>query len=210
MIPAYFHKTPFWLRKIYPSLTWRMNGNEKVIYLTFDDGPIPELTPFVLDTLQKAGVKATFFCVGENINKNPSIFEQIISGGHSIGNHTHNHLNGWNHSTAEYVDNVEKTTGLIQQFLPDWQLMMRPPYGKITKAQIKNLTHYTIYMWDVLSGDFDLSLSADKCLAESIKASEAGSIVVFHDNIKAAERLQTALPRYIDHFLAQGFSFLPL
>jgi peptidoglycan-N-acetylglucosamine deacetylase len=210
MIPTYFHKTPFWLRKVYPSLTWRMNGNEKVIYLTFDDGPIPELTPYVLDTLQQVGVKATFFCVGENIKKNPSIFEQIINDGHSIGNHTYNHLNGWKHSTDEYVDNVEKTTELIQQYLPDWQLIMRPPYGKITKAQIKKLAAYNIYMWDVLSGDFDFSLNADKCLAESIKASEAGSIVVFHDNNKASERIQTALPRYIDHFLAQGFSFLPL
>ena len=210
MIPAYFHKTPFWLRKIYPSLIWRMNDQEKVIYLTFDDGPIPELTPFVLKELEKAEIKATFFCVGENINKNPEIFEKIVKAGHSIGNHTYNHLNGWKHGTQAYLENVEMTTALIEQYLPNWKRIMRPPYGKITSAQIKQLSKYTIYMWDVLSGDFDANLSADKCLSESVKASDGGSIVVFHDNVKASERLKFSLPRYIDHFQHKGYSFLPL
>jgi len=210
MISAYFHKTPVWLRKLYPSLTWRMDGQEKVIYLTFDDGPIPELTPFVLSELEKVGVKATFFCVGDNINRNPHIFEEILKAGHSVGNHTYNHLNGWKHSTQAYIENVEMTTGLIQQYLPNWKKIMRPPYGKITSAQIKQLSEYTIYMWDVLSGDFDHKLTAENCLSESVKASKEGSIVVFHDNIKASERLQTALPKYIDHFQNKGYSFLPL
>ncbi len=210
MISAYFHKTPFWLRKMYPSLTWRMAGKEKTIYLTFDDGPIPDLTPFVVKELAKADIKATFFCVGDNISKHPKIFEQLIDAGHTIGNHTYNHLNGWKENTFEYEANVERTTALIQQYLPNWNKIMRPPYGKITSSQIKTLEQYTIYMWDVLSGDFDPKLSAEKCLTKSIKASEAGSIIVFHDNIKASERMKSALPRYIDHFLEKGYSFLPL
>lgn len=207
----FFHKTPLIVRWLYPSLTWKRKARDKIIYLTFDDGPIPLLTEFVLDTLHDYHIKATFFCVGDNIDKHHAIAERILKEGHRMGNHSFNHLNGWQTSTVDYVSNVVRCQRrLIELHSPEPQLF-RPPYGRIKRNQILHLRKkYEIIMWDVLSGDFLPDLSPDDCLMRTIKATQKGSIVVFHDNIKAKEKLQYTLPRYIEHFLELGFEFKAL
>ena len=201
----YLVTPPFFLRWYYNQCTWHGSRKDKTIYLTFDDGPIPEVTPFVLDVLKKYEIKATFFCVGENISKNTSLFDRLKQEGHAIGNHTHNHLKGWNQRDEHYLDNVAKC-----QLHTNTQLF-RPPYGRAKRSQLRELTkHYKIIMWDVLSGDFDLKLSPKKCLDNVLKNTRNGSIIVFHDNIKAIPRLQYALPRAIESLLAQGYTFAKL
>ncbi|UKJ08622.1 polysaccharide deacetylase family protein [Solitalea lacus] len=198
-------KTPYLIKKLYPSLTWNLNRAEKTLYITFDDGPIPEVTPFVLEELKKYNAKATFFCIGDNIRKHPEVFNQVVEGGHSIGNHTYNHLNGWQTPTAEYVKNIEKCNSLINAQL------FRPPYGKIRPTQIHNLKkNYKIIMWDVLSGDFDINLSPQSCYENVIKHAENGSIIVFHDSLKAAPRLRYVLPKALEHWSSKGFNFKAL
>lgn len=198
-------KTPFWLRKIYPQLIWHKSRKEKTIYLTFDDGPIPDVTPRILKVLKTYHIKATFFCVGDNINKHPQLFEQILKEGHVVGNHTYHHLKGWNTSTDAYITDVERCEKLTQS------LLFRPPYGRGTRAQYKALKNkYTIIMWDIMSGDFDLNLSPEKCLENVIKHTTNGSIVIFHDNIKATPRVLYALPRAIEHWIEEGYTFKTL
>ncbi len=201
----YWHKTPSWLRKFYPTFTWHKPSPEKTLYLTFDDGPIPGMTEWVLDQLTQYQVKATFFCVGENIQKYPEVFSWVRTQGHAIGNHTFNHLNGWKTQADEYLRNTQ----FCQKFLTSKKLLFRPPYGRISRKQAKLLQEkgYEIIMWDVLSGDFDQKLSPEKCLNKTIEATESGSIVVFHDNVKAEKRLSYVLPRYMEHFLAEGYTF---
>jgi peptidoglycan/xylan/chitin deacetylase (PgdA/CDA1 family) len=201
----YWHKTPSWLRKFYPTFTWRRPTAENTLYLTFDDGPIPGMTEWVLDQLAQYQIKATFFCVGDNVRKNPEVFSWIRKQGHATGNHTFNHLNGWKTPADEYVRNTQ----FCQKFLTNEKQLFRPPYGKISRKQATQLQQhgYEIIMWDVLSGDFDRKLSPEKCLAKTIEATESGSIIVFHDNVKAEERLTHVLPRYIEHFLEKGFAF---
>lgn len=195
-------KSPIWLRLLYPQLLWHKNRKEKTLYLTFDDGPIPDVTPSILKILKMHEIKATFFCVGDNIRKYPDIFEQIVQDGHSIGNHTYHHLKGWRTTKDEYLLDIEKCQKLTGSKL------FRPPYGRGTKAQYKTLKEsYEIVMWDIMSGDFDSSLSPQKCLSNILKYSSNGSIIVFHDNIKAKERVLYALPRAIDHWLEKGFKF---
>lgn len=207
---AYLHRTPFFVRWLYPDLKWKEKSGEQLLYLTFDDGPVPEATPQVLEILLKYKIKATFFCVGDNIRKHPDIFMQVLSQGHTIGNHTYNHLNGWKTPWQEYYENTKKCHEEIGKYAPGDNLF-RPPYGKISGAQIKALKNeYKIVMWDVLSGDFDPSLSAAECLKKTIKATRDGSIIVFHDSIKALDKIQNTLPYYIEHFLARGYKFLPL
>jgi peptidoglycan-N-acetylglucosamine deacetylase len=208
MIP---HKTPFFLPWLYPSLTWKMKTPDKQLYLTFDDGPVTGPTEFVLDELASAHVAATFFCIGDNIRKHPQIFRRIAADGHTVGNHTVNHLNGWRTSSEKYSENVkefdtitaeigyEKTTGLF-----------RPPYGRITGKQIKALTGYRIIMWDVLSRDYDNHLSPEHCLRRTINACGPGSIIVFHDSYKSERNMEYALPRLIDHFGGKGYGFKAL
>ena len=202
----YLVKTPFWLRAFYPSCTWKMPGTEKVIYLSFDDGPHPEATPFVLAELKKYNAKASFFCIGKNVAAHQNLYAQIIEQGHTVGNHTYDHVNGWKTNTADYIQNVELAGKLIESNL------FRPPYGRITRSQIhkikadKNLPQ-EIIMWDVLSGDFDLTLSAEACTKNVIQNTSAGSIVVFHDSAKALERLKMALPAMLAHFSNLGYSF---
>jgi len=175
---------------------------EKRIFLTFDDGPIPDVTPFVINTLKNYHIKATFFCVGENIKKHPELFNCLTENGHRIGNHTHNHLNGWKTPDDIYLHNIKQCQQLIHTNL------FRPPYGRGRRSQFKRLQEtYDIIMWDVLSGDFDIHLSPDKCLSNVIKHTRNGSIVVFHDNVKAAPRITYALPRAIEHWLDQGYAF---
>ncbi|MDB4999100.1 MAG: polysaccharide deacetylase family protein [Mucilaginibacter sp.] len=201
----YLVKTPWLLKKLYPNLVWNTKTATRCIYLTFDDGPIPIVTPFVLNILKKHNAKATFFCIGDNISKHTDIFEQVKAGGHSIGNHTFNHLKGWVTNNQIYLDNFLQTDKLLDTPL------FRPPYGRIKRAQIKLLQtarpDLKIIMWDVLSGDFDTSLSPEACLKNVLKHTEAGSIVVFHDSLKAFDRLKYVLPRALEYWSKEGYSF---
>jgi peptidoglycan/xylan/chitin deacetylase (PgdA/CDA1 family) len=182
-----------------------MPANNKKIYLSFDDGPHPVATPFVLDQLKKMNAKATFFCIGKNVVDYPAIYEQIIADGHAVGNHTHNHLNGWKTNNYEYYKNIAIAKCYIASNL------FRPPYGKATRRQLKDLTAspngFTSVMWTVLSGDFDASITDETCLQNVIKNTSDGAIVVFHDSAKAFDKLQYALPRMLNYFSERGFSF---
>jgi len=204
----YLIKSPLLLKWYYPSLLWNKSRTEKVIYLTFDDGPIPNVTDFVLKTLKVFNAKATFFCIGDNIVKHPEVFERVKNDGHAIGNHTFNHLKGWKTDNETYLQNTLKCQKLTQTNL------FRPPYGRIKKSQISNLksqiSELKIIMWDVLSGDFDTQLSPEKCYQNVIKHTENGSIIVFHDSLKAFDRLSYALPKVLAYFTEKGFIFSTL
>jgi len=216
---VYFNNLEYLLSVFYPNLTWVRKTGEKVIYLTFDDGPIPEVTDYVLEELEKYSAKATFFCVGDNVSKNPGVLQNIIHKGHKVGNHTFNHLNGWKNEHDHYLENVAKGDAILSQATAHGhehcyisaatgKKLYRPPYGKITKSQIKTLLpHYEIIMWDVLTGDFDKKLSPEKCLHKAIKYTGKGSIVIFHDSVKALPNLQYALPRFLKHFTEAGYRF---
>ncbi|WP_017258772.1 polysaccharide deacetylase family protein [Pedobacter arcticus] len=252
-------KTPYLLKKFYPKqLIWNKSRAEKVIYLTFDDGPIPIVTPWVIKTLKNFNAKATFFCIGDNITKHPEIFEQLKADGHTIGNHTFNHLKGWKTDDETYLANFLKCQELTQTNL------FRPPYGRIKKSQIEKILnngyqvasieyqddlkgqessikyqddlqiqessikyqddlqspytlnpkpqtsikpHISIIMWDVLSGDFDPSLKPEKCLRNVLNYTENGSVVVFHDSLKAWDRLEFVLPKVLEVWRDEGFEF---
>lgn len=202
----YLVQSPFFLKKIFHfGPVWRKNGDEKTIYLTFDDGPIPELTSEICDILDKYAVKATFFCVGENIEKNPDIFKMLLEKGHTTGNHTYNHLNGWKTDTETYVENIHKCNNFHSGNL------FRPPYGRITPMQVLNLRKsYQIIMWSVLTGDFDPKTSPERCLENALRYTKSGSIVVFHDSIKARQKVLYALPLFIEYFLEKGYRFKTL
>lgn len=198
-------------RLLAPSLLWNMPSNKNNIYLSFDDGPHPAITPWVLETLKHYQAKATFFCIGENIEKFPETFKQLISEGHSIGNHTHNHLKGWKTSTSVYLENTKKAEASISKFseINHKRKLFRPPYGKIKPSQAKQLQEldYKIVMWDVLSGDFDTSISAEKCFQNVLENTKPGSIIVFHDSEKASENLKQVLPRVLKYYSEKGFEF---
>jgi peptidoglycan/xylan/chitin deacetylase (PgdA/CDA1 family) len=191
-----------------------MPSKDKSIYLTFDDGPIPEVTEFVLEILEKYNAKATFFCIGDNIRKNPNIFKAIINQGHTIGNHTFNHLNGWKTNDEMYGQNIKKCQEIIEQnqyFSNSEKPLFRPPYGRIKRSQSFDiLPHYQVVMWDVLSGDFSLNLSKEQVFTKTIRHTEAGSIVLFHDSIKAYSKMSYALPKFLEHFSEKDFQFLAL
>lgn len=203
----YFVKTPWWLKKIYPNRLWNVDVKEKIIYLTFDDGPHPVATPFVLEFLKKYNAKATFFCIGKNVLANPAIYKRILDEGHSAGNHTHNHLNGWKTNTDVYLADVSEASKYLTTKL------FRPPYGRIRSSQIKGISEAMenksakIIMWDVLSGDFDESLSKEKCLNNVTRTAKPGSIIVFHDSEKAFSRLKYALPESLEFFTKEGYVF---
>jgi len=201
----YLVKTPRLLKKLYPALTWHKNRATRSIFLTFDDGPIPIVTPFVLNILKQYGAKATFFCIGDNVDKHPDIYKQLIGDGHRIGNHTYNHLKGWKTDDATYVANYLKCDEQLHTNL------FRPPYGRIKNSQIKKLKavhpDLQIIMWDVLSGDFDLNLTPEACLKNVLKNTGNGSIVVFHDSLKAFPRLEYTLPLALKYWSEQGYSF---
>lgn len=198
----YLIKTPRLIQNLFPNFTWRIPTQEKVIYLTFDDGPIPEVTPWVLDQLKQYNAKATFFCVGENIQKHPELFEQVKEEGHTIGSHTFNHLSGWSTDNIPYFHNVRHGATLSNSML------FRPPYGRLRPKQAQFLLrHYRIIMWDVLSGDFDPSISAEQCLSNVINNAQPGSIVVFHDSLKAEGKLNHVLPKVLAYYSNKGFKF---
>jgi peptidoglycan/xylan/chitin deacetylase (PgdA/CDA1 family) len=210
----YWIKTNLLIKKIFRNYVWDIPNTENKIYLTFDDGPTPEITEWVLQELQKFNVKATFFCIGNNIEKHPDIFSKVITEGHSIGNHTFNHMNGWKTSTEEYIENSGQWSVISSQSEND-QLktangkIFRPPYGKIKVSQSKKLRQlgYKIIMWDVLSADYDTSISAEKCLENVLNNVTAGSIIVFHDSVKAFPNLEYTLPKALKILSERGFLF---
>lgn len=189
-----------------PTRLWKFEPGQKQLFLTFDDGPIPGLTEWVLALLKAKNVKATFFCVGANVQKYPALFSSILNEGHKVGNHTQHHLNGWKTDIQDYLQDIALCDESLKA-LGYQTPLFRPPYGRLNWKQRKQLPHKTIVMWDVLSKDYLMTLDKEIVLQESIKATEDGSIIVFHDNWKAENNLKYALPRYIDHFLALGFSF---
>jgi len=200
------YSAPFWIRTLYPkSLTWRIKTSLPEIFLTFDDGPIPEVTPLVINILKKYNVKATFFCVGENVQKYPEVFKLLIEDGHAIGNHTYHHVKAWKTDYKSYLSEVEECNKLVNSNL------FRPPHGQITRKIAKTLSKdYRIIMWSALTGDYAKKLSGDQCLVNAIKNTRPGSIIVFHDSLKARERMEYALPLYIQYCMKQGYSFATL
>ncbi len=203
----FLHHAPFWLRAIYPNFVWRIRTNDKVLFLTFDDGPIPDVTEFVLSTLEDHAARATFFCIGENVRKHPAIYQQLIGKDHTVGNHTFNHLNGWKTANDTYTENIcrcDEQLGLHTR-------LFRPPYGRIKRAQASVLLpERKIVMWDVLSGDFSQEITPEKCLRKTIQYGRPGSIVLFHDSLKARKNMEYALPRVLDHFGGLGYRFASL
>ena len=206
------YQAPFFLRWLYPNLIWRIATEKKELYLTFDDGPIPGPTDFVLKTLAEYKVKATFFCIGDNVRKHPDIFKKIAQQGHAIGNHTFNHVKGWRTPLDQYVENVKQCDAEFRssEFGVRTSNLFRPPYGRITRSQIKALSDYKIIMWDVLTHDYDKANSPESFLRNSILVIQPGSIIVFHDSLKAERNMSYTLPRFMDHFLEQGYSFKTL
>ncbi|MDQ3142997.1 MAG: polysaccharide deacetylase family protein [Bacteroidota bacterium] len=198
----YLAHTPDFIQHIFPDLTWKIPTDKPSIFLTFDDGPVPEVTPWVLDTLAQFNAKASFFCVGENVNNYPTIFKRLEEEGHTVGNHTYNHLSGWSTDNVSYLRNVRKGARMTKSTL------FRPPYGKLRPSQARFLKyHYDIIMWDVLSGDFDPELSKEACLSNVCENSSSGSIIVFHDSIKSFEKLKFVLPNTLEYFSRQNYSF---
>ena len=205
----YLIKTPFWLRLLYRSCIWRIPIKEKVLYLSFDDGPHPEATPFVLEQLAIFNAKACFFCIGKNVQLYPAIYEKIIAAKHTVGNHTQHHMNGWENTNSAYLAEIQTAQSFIDSDL------FRPPYGRIKFQQIKALRSrpdlpQKIMMWDVLSGDFDTRISGEKCAKNVIEHAGPGSIIVFHDSAKSMDRLRIALPKVLLHFANLGYQFKAL
>ncbi|SRX72257.1 polysaccharide deacetylase family protein [Aequorivita antarctica] len=189
---------PRFIQRLYPERIWAFSRKSNAVYLTFDDGPIPEITPWVLDELKKYNAKATFFCIGENVKKHPEIYRRILSEGHSVGNHTFNHLKGTKTETSPYIKNVLLAEEIINSKL------FRPPYGKITSKQSKILQKkgFKIVMWDIISYDYDATVSEEECLQNVLKYIKAGSVVVFHDSLKAEKNLRYVLPKVLNIFFS--------
>ncbi|MDT0689257.1 polysaccharide deacetylase family protein [Salegentibacter sp. F188] len=214
-------KYPSVLKRLYPR-RWTKLQTSKSIYLTFDDGPIPEVTPWVLDLLKEYNAHATFFCIGDNVKKHPEIFERILTEGHTVGNHTFNHLDGWKTSTSAYIENVLEAEEVMnfegkERFqTPHSELqtlkLFRPPYGRIKNSQARKLANmgYQLVMWDVISWDFDANVSEEDCLKNVLDNSEKGSIIVFHDSRKAFKNLQKVLPQVLEYYKNKNFSFKKL
>ncbi|OBQ57047.1 polysaccharide deacetylase family protein [Tamlana sp. s12] len=212
-------KVPLVVKKMFPKYIWDIPTNDKTIYLTFDDGPTPEVTDWTLKKLAEYQAQATFFCIGNNIEKHPDIFKAILKDGHAIGNHTHHHLKGWKTKTEPYLEDVARTQNLINDLLnqeqglkPRSQKLFRPPYGRIKNSQGKKLIAlgYKIIMWDIISFDWDREISEEKCLDHVLSNAVPGSIIVFHDSVKAAKNMQYALPKVLEYYTKQGFSFKAL
>lgn len=200
---------PAILKRLYPHRLSRLYS-PKTIYLTFDDGPIPEVTPWVLEKLKEFNAKATFFCIGDNIRKHPDVFKQILLEGHQVGDHTFNHLSGWNTSREDYIENSLEAEKQIENYAGyRKQKLFRPPYGRIRNSQARSLSEmgYKIVMWDVLSGDFSSKISEEECFQNVIRNAKEGSIIVFHDSLKAKRNLEASLPRVLEFYSKKGWSF---
>lgn len=207
-------KTPILVKKMFPNYIWDVATTKKIIYLTFDDGPTPEITNWTLDVLKQFHAKATFFCIGHNIEKYPDIFQKTLNDGHAIGNHTHNHIKGWRTRSKDYLNNIAKAQKVIDKQIQKSNStnLFRPPYGQITPKQGKKLIDlgFNIIMWDVLSFDWEVSLDKKTCLNNVLTKATPGSIIVFHDSLKASKNMQYALPKVLDHFSNEGYSFKTL
>jgi peptidoglycan/xylan/chitin deacetylase (PgdA/CDA1 family) len=201
----YIAKTPKWVSKLFTGSIWEMPKTKKSLYLTFDDGPHPLVTPFVLDELDKYNAKATFFCIGKNVVQHPDIFKRIQEEGHTVGNHTYNHLDGWKTPNAKYLQNILEARNYIDSPL------FRPPYGRITRKQRKLIVQlnepFKVVMWSVLSGDFDVNITPEQCCKNVLKNADSGSLIVFHDSEKAFERLKYTLPEVLKYFSEKGYQF---
>ena len=206
-------KTPLLVKKIFPNYTWNKSTTEKAIYLTFDDGPTPNVTNWVLRTLKEYNAKATFFCIGNNIEKHPNIFQTILNEGHTIGNHTFNHIKGWKTNLKDYLFNVKLCESeLLKRTTTTNNLtikLFRPPYGQLKSSQGKALIKlgYSIVMWDILSFDWDKNVTPKNCLNKVISNTKNGSIIVFHDSLKAKDNLMYTLPKVLEHYTQKGYSF---
>lgn len=203
------------LKILFPNLTWKRKLTEKKVFLTFDDGPIPGLTEFVLDELKLYKMKATFFCVGDNIRKHPAILQRIVNEGHKVGNHTFNHLKGWNTSTTDYLKNIEQWENCYAHYGLEEatyssvtnKKLFRPPYGRAKKSQLDYLKKdYEIIMWNVLTRDYDQSQGGERVLKRAIAGTKPGAIIVFHDNPKATSNLHYALPGYLQYLKKEGYT----
>jgi len=216
-------KTPWLFKKLFSNYVWEISSvpkDDKVLYLTFDDGPIPIITPWVLDTLQQYNAKATFFCIGNNVEKHPDIFNSVLAEGHSIGNHTNTHVEGWRTKTETYLEDFEKAETIInsqiKNYHPDNNLdktqnlkLFRPPFGQLKTSQGKALIKlgYKIIMWSVVTFDWENYITPEKCLQSVLKNAVNGNIIVFHDSIKASRNMQYALPRVLEYYSKKGFRF---
>jgi len=202
----YFFSTPCIIKKIHKrNFIWEIHNKENAIYITFDDGPNTETTPWILDELKKYSAKATFFCLGKNIIEYPSVYKLMLDKGHVVGNHSYSHYDGWKTGTSRYLEDIDHCDQLIKSNL------FRPPYGRLKLAQLKSLKNkYSVIMWSKMSGDFDIKLDKDKCLESLLNNSKSGDIVVFHDSLKAKENVRYILPRYLKYLHENNFALLPI
>jgi peptidoglycan/xylan/chitin deacetylase (PgdA/CDA1 family) len=214
----YFVKTPSLISFLFRNQIWSFPSKNKDLYLTFDDGPTPEITDYVLDLLTQFNAKATFFCIGKNIENHPTIFNRIMEQGHAVGNHTYEHLKGWKTLDKKYLASISRTENIINKLKktsPDYPInclnskLFRPPYGKVKKSQIKSLvkSNYKLIMWTVLSADFDPAIDADQCFNNVVRNARNGSIIIFHDSIKSFKTLKHALPKVLKYYTERGYNF---
>jgi peptidoglycan/xylan/chitin deacetylase (PgdA/CDA1 family) len=212
----YPFRIPSFIQRVFPKYLWSKSMDEEVIYLTFDDGPTPEITPWVLNLLEQYNAKATFFCIGKNLRQHPVLVRQIVEQQHKIGNHSFSHLKGWQTKSKNYINDILQAAEIIQSTTNNTainqKLLFRPPYGQITKTQANVLIDkgFTIVLWNILTGDFDPNLNPEKSLKKTLKNTKPGSIVVFHDSLKAKKNLQYILPNVLKHWSQQGYQFKTL
>ena len=201
----YFVKTPKIARSIIKKAVWNIPNNERGIFLTFDDGPTPSITSQTLDILKEHKIKATFFCLGKQVEKHPEIFQRIMDEGHAVGNHSYSHLKGWTTKNEQYLEDVRKGEAIIKSHL------FRPPYGKIKRSQVNSLSPKTkIILWDVLPGDFSSKNNVEKIITNTLNSAESGSIIVLHDNLDCGNKMLQALPVIIDKLKEKKYSFSPI
>jgi peptidoglycan/xylan/chitin deacetylase (PgdA/CDA1 family) len=209
----YPNKTGWLLRTLFPQCKWKVQTEHKEIFLTFDDGPMPGVTDWVLNILKENQIKGTFFCVGDNIRKNPDLFKEIVKEGHAVGNHTYHHLKGWQTQNEAYYANVDNCALEMTKLgiMPQGKPLFRPPYGQIKPSQANYLKDkFQLIMWSIVTGDFDKTLNQASCLQKAVKMTVPGTIIVFHDSFKAENNLRYLLPRYIERMTQLGYIFSPL
>jgi peptidoglycan/xylan/chitin deacetylase (PgdA/CDA1 family) len=211
----YWVKTHWLVKKIFRSFIWNVPTSKKIVYITFDDGPTEEITNWTLEMLKNYGAKATFFCIGKNISKHPDLYLELQKQGHTVGNHTYNHLNGWQYSTELFMKNVDQCEKIQNKYSSNTdstEKLFRPPYGKLKRKQTKFLKQkgYKIIMWDVLSADFDTKISPEKCAQNVLRNIQPGSIIIFHDSWKASTNLKDALPLTLEYLKKEGYEMRPL